>query len=315
MKKLLIFTTVLYLALFAGCVNQSQNSATVFALDTVVNIKANADMGTLNGALSLCRKYEKIFSRTDAEAEITLLNQKGSGTLSDDALAVLEKALEYCQKTDGKFDITIGSVSRLWDFNSNTLPDDKAIKNALPLVDYKKIIIIDNFINLNGAQIDLGAVAKGYIADRTAEYLREQGVSTATINLGGNITVMGEDYQKIAIKDPLSNGNKATLKLKNTSVSTAGVYERYIQSGNKRYHHILDTKTGYAAETNVVSASVVCENSCLADILSTCCVLYGLDGALNLINSTEGVEAVIITNDGEIHLSNGIYCENGYYLL
>ncbi len=315
MKKLLILSTVLSLVLLSGCTKTVQNSATVFALDTVVNIKGNTNTATINSAVDLVRQYESALSRTKEDSEIALLNKNGAAIISDETLSLIKLSLEYSEKTDGKFDITIAPVSSLWDFNSDNLPQSDDIKAALPQVDYKKITLDGNYVSLGGTTVDLGAVAKGYITQKVYEYLKAQNVPSATINLGGNVAVLGEEFQNVGIKDPNGSGIAATLKLKNALVSTAGVYERYIEKDGKRYHHILDTKTGYGVQTDVLSASVICDDGAKGDILATACVLLSSQKALDLINSTDGAEAIIITADGKIHISSGIYCENGYYLL
>lgn len=315
MKKILLFTTVLSLVLLSGCTKTVENSATAFALDTVVNIKANAEKSTIDAAIDLVKDYEDVFSRTKSEGELAALNSKGEGEVSEELLSLINLSLEYCEKTNGAFDITIAPVSSLWDFNSDVLPETYAITEALSKVDYKKIEVNNNLVKLNGSQIDLGASAKGWIAQKTIEKLKESGVANATVNLGGNIALLGGKLQNVGVKDPMGNGIKATLRIKNTLVSTAGVYERYIEKNGKRYHHILDTKTGYGIDTDVLSASVVCEDGAKGDILATCCLILGSQKALELINATEGAEALIITADGEIHISSGIYCEDGYYIL
>lgn len=315
MKNLLIFTTVCSLVLLSGCTVKRDNQATAFMMDTVVNIKAEADSDTLSGALSLCREYEKMFSRTYSGGEIYTLNEKGSGELSDEAAEVINLALSYCEKTGGKFDIAVCPAIELWNRGSSVLPDDKALFAVLPQIDYRKIEINGNKINLNGTRIDLGAVAKGYIADKAREYLSKRGVQNAIIDMGGNLVLMGEEYQNIGIKNPLGEGVAATLKVKQTAVVTSGTYERYITVNGKRYHHILNPETGYPVESDLVSATVINENSAEADVLSTCCLILGLDNARKLIDMLPDSEAVFITIDGKVHTSSGIYSEDGYFRL
>lgn len=314
MRKILILGTVCSLVLLSGCV-QKTNSATAFMMDTVVNIEAVSDKGILNDTLNYCRTYEKMLSRTDSESQVYKLNVSGKGEVGDDLALLLTKALQYSKKTDGKFDVSICSVSSLWDFKGETLPDADAIKNALKFVGYEKIKIDGNTVDLGGTQIDLGGIAKGYISSKAVEYLKSKGVKDAVVNFGGNVVVMGDDYYNVGIKNPFGEGVSATLKVKNTAVVTSGTYERYITVDGKKYHHILDTKTGYPVESDLVSATIICEDPTEADALSTCCLILGLEQAKQLINNTDGVEAVFITADGEIHLSSGIYAEDGYYRL
>lgn len=313
MRKFFLFSVLLSLFL-SGCTPKN-NSATEFLLNTVVNIKADAASSTLDGAFALAREYENLFSRTDKISEISRLNSLGELTVSDETAYLLSTALGYCQKTDGKFDITIGSVSALWDFNEQIIPDKSDIEKALKSVGYEKVKIDGNRVTTNGAKLDLGAVAKGYIADKVRDYLTENNVQDAVINFGGNVIVMGDDYSVVGIKDPLGEGITAKLKVKNTSVVTSGTYERVFTKNGKTYHHILDTRTGYPVDTDLVSATVICADGTKADILSTCCLCLGLEAARELIGKEQDAEAIFITRDGEIFLSSGIYSENGYYRL
>ncbi len=313
MRRIFIFPLLLALAL-SGCAVKN-NSATEFLLDTVVNIKADASSDTINGAFLLVREYEQLLSRTVETSEISRLNKGETLSVSSDTLYLLEQSIKYSQKTDGKFDITIGAISSLWDFNEQTVPPISEIQKLLPNVDYKKIEVNGNTVNSGGTTIDLGGVAKGYIADKVRDYLKNQGVKNAVINLGGNVVVMGENYSVVGIKSPFNEGLFANLKVKNTSVVTSGTYERTFTKDGKKYHHILDTKTGFPLDTDLVSATIICGNGTKADILSTCCLCLGLDGARALIEKEEDAEAIFITKDGEIFISSGIYSENGYYLL
>ncbi|MBO5725868.1 MAG: FAD:protein FMN transferase [Clostridia bacterium] len=314
MRKILILGTVCSLILLSGCV-QKTNSATAFMMDTVVNIEAVGDKGIIDDTLNYCRTYEKMLSRTDEGSQVYKLNRSGKGEVSDDLALLLAKSIDFSKKTDGKYDVSICSVSSLWDFKGDTLPDANAIKAALNNVGYEKIKLDGNYVDLGGAQIDLGAIAKGYISSKAVDYLKSKGVKTAVVNFGGNVVVMGDDYYNVGIKNPFGDGVSATLKVKNTAVVTSGTYERYITVDGKKYHHIIDTKTGYPVDSDIVSATVICADPTDADALSTCCLVLGLDAAQKFINNTDGVEAIFITTDGEIHISSGIYAEDGYYRL
>ncbi len=312
----MIFTAALSLVCLSGCGAARVNSATAFMMDTVVNIEAECEKGIIDDTLNFCREYEKKLSRTDTGSEVYALNNSaGSMAVSDDTAYLIRRALYFSELTGGKFDITICPVSSLWDFTGDALPDDTEIKKKLAMVGYERVSLDGNTVDLGGAQIDLGAIAKGYITDKAADYLKKQGVENAVLNFGGNVVVMGDDYYNVGIKSPSGDGLAAQLRVKNTAVVTSGTYERYIEWQGKRYHHILDPHTGYPVESDIISATVISENSTDADALSTCCLLLGLDDATALINGIEGVEAIFITADGEVHISNGIYSEDGYYRL
>ncbi len=317
MKKFILTGAALCLLLSGCAVPKTENTATAFVMNTVVNIKAEADNKTLSAALDICRNAENSFSRTLSGSDIYGLNQNGSAEINGELLSVIGTALEYCEKTDGKFDITLGALADVWNFSGNTVPSEADIRQALKSSGYKKLKITGNRIETNGVKIDLGAAAKGYAANKIRDYFREQGVKNAEINLGGNILVMGDEYSVIGIKNPQdTSAVKAKIKVKNSSVVTSGTYERFIEAEGKKYHHILDSATGYPAETQIASATVICEDSLRADILSTVCVALGnAESALEFINGEASAEVILIDNNGGIHISSGIFCEDGVYRL
>lgn len=315
MRKNFAIVCALALIFLGGCNPTYQNNSTRFLMNTVVNITADADYNVLNGAFSLCQEFEEKFSKTLESSEIYRLNSLGGGEVSDECIDILKKSVYYSELTGGEFDVTICSVSDLWDFNQKKIPSSNDIAEAIKSVGYKKIEITGNRVDLNGAKIDLGGIAKGYIADKVRDYFAANGTKTAIINLGGNIVLMGEEYSDVGIKNPFSQGVIATVRLKNKAVVTAGTYERAFRENGVNYHHIIDAKTGYPAKSDIVSATVICDSAEQADALSTSCVLLGLSGGLNLIENTEGVEAIFITSEGGIHISSGIFCEDGIYRL
>ena len=314
MRKNIAFWSAALLILLSGCTPNYNNSSTRILMDTVVNIEAEAEQSVINEAMAICEMQEKLFSRTLEGSEISRLNGGEAFSVSNKTKELIEKALFYSAKTNGAFDITVGSVSGLWDFGEGVLPSDNDIKANLPLVDYKKIEISGNDINLNGTKIDLGGAAKGYATDEIRDFLKARDVKNAIINLGGNLYIMG-DKQDIGIKNPFGDGSIATLRVSDTAVVTAGTYERCFEKNGEKYHHILDTKTGYPVKSDLVSVTVISDDATDADILSTSLVCMGYENGLNFIENTEGVEAIFITTAGEIHISAVIYCKDGIYRL
>lgn len=314
MRKNIAFWSAALLILLSGCTPNYNNSSTRILMDTVVNIEANAEQSVINEAMAICEMQEKLFSRTVESSEVSRLNSGESFSVSDKTRALIEKSLYYSEKTGGAFDITVGSVSALWDFTNGVVADQKEIEKNLPLVDYKKIEITEKGINLNGAKIDLGGCAKGYATDEIRDFLSAKGVESAIINLGGNLYIMGEK-RDIGVRNPFSEGSIATLRVGNKAVVTAGTYERCFEQSGRKYHHILDTKTGYPKESDLVSVTVISDNATDADILSTSLICMGYSAGLDFIEKTEGVEAIFVTVDGQIHISSGIYCKDGIYRL
>jgi len=299
----------LLLLFLCGCVGETKNAKdTKFLLNTIVTLNVSCDDDTLQEAFSLCEDYEKELSKTIDTSDVSKLNNSdGFVKISKDTKKIVEKSIYYSKLSGGKFDITICPVSDLWDFEGTALPDRNEIAQALKNVDYESIEIDGDKINLNGKKIDLGGIAKGYIADRLLEFFGSKNVKSGIINLGGNVIVFGDDYKTVGIAKPFCDGEiSATLKVKNKSVVTSGIYQRYIEKDGKIYHHILDVNTGYGVQTDLSSATIIGDSSFDCDALSTVCILLGEEKAKELIESTKNTEAVFISQEGEISYTSGL---------
>ena len=309
MKKITsVFLSLMLLSL-CGCEVNTDISDTRFLLDTVVSISAECDKKTLAGAFELCADYEKMLSRTIENSDVWKLNNsEGFTEINEETAKIIERSLYYSEISGGKFDITVYAVSSLWDFNNEVIPGKKEIAEALKNIDYEAIALKGNTANLNGKQIDLGSIAKGYIADRLLDYFKEQSVKNGTINLGGNVIVFGQE-QRVGISRPFGDDVIAVLNVRNTSCVTSGIYQRYIEKDDELYHHIIDTSTGYGVKNSLSSVTIIGESSLECDALSTVCMLLGLEKGLDLINKTDGYEAVFIEKDEKIALSNGLLME------
>lgn len=301
---------MLILLLLCGCNSgETENSETRFLLDTVCTVTADCGDDIINGAFSLCEDLERTLSKNVKDSDIYRLNNtEGFVSVSPDTLKTVERALYYSELSGGKFDITIAPVSALWDFKNQVVPDRNEIAEALKNVDYHSVEIKDGGISLDGKQIDLGGIAKGYIADKATEYLKENGVKKALINFGGNICMIGQ--YNIGIKRPFDDSVIASIEIKDKCAVTSGIYERYIEKDGKTYHHILDPKTGYGVENELAAVTVIGEKALDCDALSTVCMLLGAEDGLEIINRTADTEAVFIDRDGGITLSSGLYREN-----
>ena len=301
---------MLILLLLCGCNSgETENSETRFLLDTVCTVTADCGDDIINGAFSLCEDLERTLSKNVKDSDVYRLNNtEGFVSVSPDTLKTVERALYYSELSGGKFDITIAPVSALWDFKNQVVPDRNEIAEALKSVDYHSVKIKKSEISLNGKQIDLGGIAKGYIADKATEYLKENGVKKALINFGGNICMIGQ--YNIGIKKPFDDSVMASIEIKDKCAVTSGIYERYIEKDGKTYHHILDPKTGYGVENELAAVTVIGEKALDCDALSTVCMLLGAEDGLEIINRTADTEAVFIDRDGGITLSSGLYREN-----
>lgn len=304
--------------LFTGCIKKSQSplSKTGFYFDTVITITVYSpeDEKILEDCLALAEYYEGLLSRTKEGSDIYKINHaKGNKVaVSDETLELLEAALEYAELTEGKIDPTVGSVSELWDFHHKTdpvPPDAETLQEALSHVDYRKIEISENVVTLLDpeAVLDLGFIAKGYIADKMKAYLQAEGVTSALINLGGNVLTLGSKPDNtpyvIGIQEPFGDTGSyvTTLSVRDRSVVSSGIYERCFTYNGKLYHHILDTSTGYPIENDLLAVTILSDSSMAGDALSTTCFCLGFQEAFAYIKTLPDVDALFITSDGEIH--------------
>ena len=225
----------------------------------------------------------------------------------------ISKALEFGKESNGLFDITIGAVSSLWDFVEGVKPEDDAIAQAVAHVDYRGVKVDGSTVTLSDpkAMIDLGGIAKGYIADDIVAMFREGGCDSASISLGGNVYVIGKSFDgdewNVGVQDP--NGTVdatiASIKAQDTSVVTSGLYERGFQKDGVFYYHILDPKTGYPAKTDLESSSITCESSTTADAYSTILFLMGHDAAMSFVEGDDRFECVLVDQNASVSKSNG----------
>ncbi len=274
-------------------------------MDTVCTVTADCSEESLNGALDLCETLDRLLSRHRPESEVAILNHNDELEISKETLEVLVQAIYYCQKTGGKYDITITPASDLYDFYSGKVPTKEQAKKVLYKVGYNRIEVKGNFVDLHNTDIDFGSIAKGYAADKMVAYLKENGAKNGIVNLGGNVAVFGKAY-KVGIKSPFSDDVLLTVKLKNASAVTSGIYERSFEKDGKLYHHILDVKTGLPIENELASVTVLGKKSSECDVLSTVCMILGEKDAKTLINETKGYEAIFIKKDYSISVSDGL---------
>lgn len=272
----------------------------------------------ISHSVDICKKYENMLSKSVTKSDIYQINHANNKPISveNDTYYLIEKSIHYSQITDGLIDITVSKAKDLWDFssdnllsNSGVIPDPHNIYDALNHVDYKNIILDAQnhtiLLNDNDAEIDLGFIAKGYIADQIKDYLLSVGVENAIINLGGNVITIGTkpngDLFSVGIKKPFTeNDFEKTIKVSNKSVVTSGVYERCFKINDTLYHHIIDPTTGYPIKTDLLSATIVAESSMECDALSTICILKGQNDAIQFIKEQHNVTAYLITDDYEL---------------
>ncbi|MEA4919945.1 MAG: FAD:protein FMN transferase [Clostridiaceae bacterium] len=290
-------------------------SETFMAMDTVMEITAyGADSSLMEAAKGRIKELEGLFSVTDENSEIYDLNQTGSAELSPDTLTLVTKALDICRETDGAVDITIYPVVKAWGFTTGNyrIPDSDELKNLLENVRYEDVAISGNIVTIpQGTQVDLGSVAKGYTGDVISVLLKDGGVTSALLDLGGNIQAVGSrpdgSAWRVAVQNPKGEGYVGVLSVSDKAVITSGGYERYFEDDNgNTYWHILDPKTGSPAQNGLISVTIVGDEGVVCDGLSTALFVIGLDKASALWREQGGFEAVLVSEDGRVYITEGL---------
>ncbi len=314
---------VLIISLF-GCKPKEQEvyDARVM-LGTVIEIKiVDADTQKANQALTAAfaeiSRIEKLMSHFDPDSILSRLNRQGFSEdreLND----LILQALELSRITAGGFDITVGPLMNLWDFKATIprVPATRQISQALINISYKKINFDSNKNRImikKGIDIDLGGIAKGYATDQAIAVLQKEGIHTALVNSGGDIRAIGNKEWNIGLKDPRSNNILAAIRVKDKAVVTSGDYERYFIKDGKRYHHILDPRTGYPAGL-CQSVTVIAPTATAAVALAKGIFVAGPVIGLEIAASQPETETIIIDNQGRVHVSAGLVKkENTYHL-
>ncbi len=318
MKKYFISAMLSALLFLTGCSAESSPEpvqGTFFAMDTVMDFTIYGESGLIDQSESLIASLESLVSVTDANSELYAINQTGSGTLTGKASSLMEQALEICRRTDGALDLSIYPIVRAWGFTTGSyqVPDEAEIQALLPLVDYRKIQYdaADGDVTLpEGMKIDLGSVAKGYAGQLVAQMLREHGVQSALLNLGGNVQTVGAKPDgspwQIGIKDPQGEDAMMVLSVEDQAVVTSGGYERYFEQDGQTYWHIMDPSTGHPADSGLISVTIVGDEGVVCDGLSTALFVMGLEKAADLWAQSGDFEAVFVTASGEVYITEGL---------
>lgn len=229
-------------------------------------------------------------------------------SVSKDTAGWIAQCIDVCEKSSGAFDISIGKLTRLWDFDSekNTVPDEAKIKEYAEGVDYTSVFFNDTAIKISEEQsIDLGAVGKGIACDCAYRTLQDHRIKSAVISVGGSILAYGKNT-KVGIANPDNDSEYiGILDVKDKFISTSGDYERFFEKDGRRYHHILDPETGYPAENDLRSVTVIADSGLQSDALSTACFVMGYKKALGLLNQYDA-QAVFIFKDNTVIATDGI---------
>lgn len=288
---------------------------------TLYNIKKDDGERILKECESILVDIDNKMSRQITNSEISQINNNAGVDyvkISEDTFNVIKEAINFSKISNDTFDISIGPIIDLWGIGTDNanVPSKEDIEDKLPLVNYKNILLDEKTqsvkLSKKNMEIDLGGIAKGYAADKIYDYLKKENLESALINLGGNIYALGtkENNQpfSIGVQDPTEvRGNSiGNIKISNKSVVTSGIYERYLEVDNKIYHHMLDPHTGYPFDNNLSSVTIVSDTSMICDALSTTTFGLGVENGMKLINSMTGVDAIFITKDKKIYLSENL---------
>lgn len=281
----------------------------------------------IRSAFDEMSRLEQMMSTHLADSEISRLNAPAGGkapmAVSPEVLEVIQRGIHWGKQSNGALDISIGPVSGLWQFDNDNpaIPDPQRLATAVRLVNFRDIEIDQSNVRLklSGMSLHLGAIAKGYAVDQAMTILEKNGIRHALINAGGDLKVLGErkDGQpwNIGLQHPRHPEKMiASFTLSNKAVATSGDYQKYFIKDNTRYHHILDPTNGMPAR-EMISCTIVAENVMDADGLATAVFVLGLEKGMALVESLDGVEAMIVTESGETLFSKNFQSQPGFVFL
>jgi thiamine biosynthesis lipoprotein len=296
----------------AGCREQKQTD-TFYAMGSFVSQTVyGADDMLLENVKSNILKADELISHKNQDSKLSLLNKEKTAVFDTTIYDILYNAVDFCADSEGVFDISLLSVTALWDFDSEnpSIPREEDVQAALRKTGYQNILFGENnTVTLkNGVSLDLGALGKGYACDIAVEHYKKSGVS-GIVAVGGSIgvngTKPGDEPFNVGIRNPFSENSSdvfASIVLKSGFISTSGSYEKYFVQDGVLYHHILDTKTGYPVETDIVSVSVVCDSGMNSDMLSTACFILGIEKSKPLLEKYNA-EAVFVKKDKQVYIT------------
>lgn len=264
------------------------------------------------------RRIELLTSKFNLKSEVSQINQHADDNalaVSSEVYELLRKSIYYSQLTEGAFDVTVGPILDLWDFENekNVIPSSENLSRQLLLVDFRNVLLgINNHVNLikSGMKLDLGGVAKGYAVDRGIEILRKKNINNAILNGGGDLKCIGEKSPgspwKIGIRHPRNLASViASIEGKDIAMATSGDYQNYFITNNVRYHHLLDPVTGQPAQ-GLRSVTIISKDTILADAMATAVFIMGAEKGLKFIESQTQLEGFLINSAGEKFISKGL---------
>ncbi len=319
-KAIALLVCGCFLLTMCSCGFEKEAKTEFTAMNTLMSIRVfSSSKGEKDEIINLftekVNEFDILFDANNKNSDVFEINRENTEIkINKDTAKIIEKSILANSLTDGAFDITIMPVLKLWGFDNGNygVPEKEDIRNALALVGGDKLSLEDTTLTKNkNTQISLGGIAKGYLGDALLEIAKEYGVS-AVVSLGGNIVLCGENTEKgewtVGVKNPLATDSLVcTFKHKgNVSVVTSGGYERSFQKDGKTYHHIIDTKTGEPAKSDLLSVTVIGEHGALCDAFSTALFVMGREKAVKFAKEHNDFEYIFITENKEIISTDGV---------
>jgi len=272
------------------------------------------------------KRIEQLISEWIPTSDISLVNQQAGKQpvkVHAEVFELMQRSVKFSKLTDGAFDVTWAGMDRIWKFDGSMkeMPSEERIRNSVQNVGYQNLILNEKdttvFLQKQGMKIGTGGIGQGYIADRIKQLLLASGNASGLVNISGDITSWGKQPDgkpwTVAIINPVNKEKVfAFFPLEETAIETSGNYEKFVVFNGIRYAHIIDPRTGYPAQ-GVVSVSVFAKHTEIADALATGVFVLGVDVGLHLINQLEGIECIIIDDQGKIHMSKGIEVNQFHY--
>lgn len=260
-------------------------------------------------------RIEGLLSVTKDNSDIGRINSSDGNLVevSEDTKNVLTTAIDIYNESDGDFDPTIYPIVELWGFTTDNyrIPSEEELNKAMSLVDFSKVKLTDNTVAVpEGVKLDLGGIGKGYAGEKCCEILKANDITSAILSIGGNVQTVGlkpdGSLWTVALKNPDGGENLCKIKVGECAVVTSGGYERYFEEDGKRYHHIIDPKTGKPAESEYKSVTIICSDGARADALSTAFYIGGEKLIKEYLNKYSDLNVILYTNDNELFITREI---------
>ena len=299
-------------------------SITETMLHTVVQMQVYHEgvEDVMQEAIDYMAEMETLLSTNVEGSDVYRINRNAGiepVEVQPETMEIIKRSIQIAEESDGLFDISIGVLTDLWQIGSDDarVPEESEIIEAVNLIDYEKISIDEENMTVmleeEGMSLELGGISKGYIGSGIVEIFEENNITTAIINLGGNVVVMGtspsnEDGWNVGVQDPdeVRGEIVGTQRVINAAIVTSGIYERYLEVDGTKYHHIMDPRTGYPLDNEISGVTVFAPTSFDGDSYSTALFLMGIEEGIEFINSKDGFEVAYVDKEGGVHLSAGI---------